>query len=685
MANGAPALTPGAIYNTHPDELGGHKLRADGADPAAGYHGPFRHDPATLFETLPEHSSPATPVKQPGAYDKGKLRDDFSSPLLPYSQPLDVSRCYLCQLGTSRFAAMRRFRKDITEFVLSPDPGPADFQSHRWRYPVRIEIAREYLHITPEEYDLLFTHDIITTPTPHRLLLRELYGFAADNVDGTPWQEVVVRVPEFLDRTDLTYCEFLDLWRSKFVAFRRAGENAPVPGYESRYPDDYAGEYAAFPECEPCCLDDYVIEFVDPQDPNEALKRLAVFIRLWRKLRDVAGARYTFVQLRDICKVLKLFQGGSINADFVRQLAAFQMLRDDFGLRLDDSSDRQAGTVDENRTHILTLWVGASARKWGWAVDHLLDQIRHHAQASHPHVTYNPDFIRLLAENLDVLSRLAGFDPAPASTNTWHARPTHSLRFAEVLEKICASDFGVGEILFLFTADDHLQGDDPFPLQSENEALDLPFDLPDDAGEHSLWALRRKLLDVHVFEEEAAAWTWPRIESSLREEFGLTAPATGPGSLVSLGEHFFPSALEAAGHLMPAAGRQYHVSLANASAGMWNTPEPNPFRYDDNADELRTQLPLRDEALAAFLGSVRQLDQHEQTAVCELYALPRVDLAPFAFIFANFGEAQERLIREEDEDERWSFFQHEFARFYKRCHVIAEHLREHVADATGSP
>src|SRR5260370_37006688 len=61
----------------------------------------------------------------------------------------------------------------------------------------------------------------------------------------------------------------------------------------------------------------------------------AVFIRLWQKLRKVDGAKYSFAQLRDICEGLHLFNNdGLINPDFIRQLAAFQMLRDHLGLKL---------------------------------------------------------------------------------------------------------------------------------------------------------------------------------------------------------------------------------------------------------------------------------------------------------------------------------------------------------------
>lgn len=657
-----PAHPTGA-YNTASDELGGHKLWKYGPnvepepDPDE-----FRHDPVTLFEALPEHSSPATPVKKPAAYDK--LKADFSAPILPYSQPLDICRSYLRQLRTSRYAAMRRFRKDITELVLDPANEPTEFQRHLWRYPVRIEIAREYLTVTPEEYDLLFTKDIAETPTAGQLLLRDLYGFDADTVDGESWVEIVVKLSEFLPRTGLTYCEFIELWKAEFVRFRRAGEDPEVPN------------------CEPCCLPEILIQFEDPEEPLEALKRLVVFIRLWRKLQQVEGAEYSFAQLRDICDVLHPFNNdGTINPDFIRQLAAFQMLRDRFALALTDEADSNQGTNGADRTHLLALWVGATARKWGWAVDALLDGIQHYAQARHRCGCRPPEFVELLAENLDPLSRLAGFDPDRVG-DTWRARPTHTLRFAEVLAKIYASDFGVGEILFLFTTDDHLGGDDPFPLQPRNEALDSPLSLPDDEACYSLWALRGKLLAVSLTDEDVHLWTWTRIEASLRDEFGFTATGD-PDPLLSLGEHFFPTILESCGCQVDPLKRQYRVDLVDTPAPMWNTPPNGPFRYDSVGKKLWTQLPLTDEAVLAKLSRIRQLKPDEQRAVQDLYFLPRVDLASFAFIFTNFGEAEERLIQEGDEQKRWAYFQREFARCYARCCIIAEHLAQHVTAITG--
>ncbi|SFN24754.1 hypothetical protein SAMN05216386_0105 [Nitrosospira briensis] len=667
----------GAVFDTASDQVGGHQLSPNtDPDPSA-----FLHDPVTLFEALPEHSTPAVPTKAQTAYDK--LKADFSSCILPYSQPLDISRTYLRQLGTRRYAAMRRFRKDITEFVLDPAQETAEFQRHLWRYPVRIETAIEYLCITSEEYATLFQNDIVTAGTPPRrrgrgrreaenvfIPLYRMYGFESENLEaqeGKHWTEVVLQLDEFLGRTCLTYCEFLELWKSEFVKFRLQWRTPSEPERE-------------FPDCEPCCLDKYRIEFIDPADPAEALKQLMIFIRLWRKLQDVGNAHYTFAELCDICVVLRLFIGTNINPDFIRQLAAFQMFRDNFQLSLTDGTPLVANVTGAERLHLLAFWTpGASKRNW--AIEHLLYQIQQYAVNVHHCCLREPEFIKLLENNLDQLSALAGFDPGNPA-DTWHAHPTHTLRFAEILAKIYASGFRVGELLFLFTTEAHLRGDDPFPLQTDNETRESPFGLPDDE-DLNLYMLRKKLMAVEVCPENATQWTWTRMESVLWEEFGL-ASLSGSNSWLALGQHFFPGILAGSGMVISVSERQYRVPLAITSVPLWNTPPNGPFQYDATANELWTQVSLTDEAVLAKLGRIRQLTPLEQAAVRDLYFLPRVDLARFAFIFANFGEAEECMIQEPDEAKRWAWFQTEFARFYQRSQIIAEHLAAHVDHVTSS-
>jgi len=685
MAADVPGSVSGVVHDTAGTELGGHALA--GATTANG------HDPAVLFGALPEHSSPATPVKKPAAYDA--LADAFSASVLPYDQPLDVNRANLRALGTTRYATMRRFRKEITEFVLDPMNEPASFRSHLWRYPVRFEIAREYLGIDPAE-DAIFMKDLGDA------LLAELFGLSAADPQ---WLSTAVKLPVFLEQTGLEYCELFALWQTKFVEFslrearsatgsadtvvtgRRAqGAAAATRDRTNRRVQERDRDDASvprpveFPQCPPCCLDDYIIVFQTPLATKEGLKRLAVFARLWRKLQALPGAGYSVVELSDICTVLALFDAaGNVNPDFMRQLAAFQILRDHFALMLADRFTAPGGT-GADRTHLLALWVGPAAAKWGWAVDHLLDQIRHYAEARHHCQARTPEFLKLLTANLDPLSRLAGFDPA-VSAETWHAHPTHTLRFVEVLAKIYASDFAIGEILFLFTTADHLGGDDPFALQPPNEAVDDPLQYPDDDQRHSLWHLRAKLLALSATDQDAAAWTWERIVASLREEFGF--PSGAPDPLRALGAHFFPGILAAAGQPANVQEQQYRAPLNTTSPLMWNTPADGPFRYDQDANRLYSVIPLADAAVIQKISRIKPLGTAEQEAVRDLYFMPRKELARFAAIFPNFQEADEHLIQEADEGRRWAYFQRAFATFHARCRAIAEHLAAHVAAQTG--
>jgi hypothetical protein len=46
--------------------------------------------------------------------------------------------------------------KHVTEFAIGVKNKPKGFQKHIWRYPVRFDIALEYLRISSDEYLNLF-------------------------------------------------------------------------------------------------------------------------------------------------------------------------------------------------------------------------------------------------------------------------------------------------------------------------------------------------------------------------------------------------------------------------------------------------------------------------------------------------------------------------------------------------
>ena len=501
-----------------------------------------------------------------------------------------------------------------------------------------------------------------------------MYGFPAARVGNVSWVTTVTLVPVFLQRTGLTYCELVELQGSGYLPFTVT---------TATLSDDVTPAGGSLPVCEPCCLDNLRLVLPSSTDDDQGqladLYRLVVFIRLWRRLRERAWCELTFTELAQVATALGLFGGTPtepvVNPDFLRQLAALLMLRDDFGA---------------DPAGLLPLWAVPPAADWTQAVQLLLHGVGRHARSRWSCAERGPEFAAVVAANLDPLSRLAGFDPDTPG-DTWHARPTHTLRFAEVLGKIYASRFTVGEILFLFTTLDHLDGDDPFPLADPDETADDPLALPEadpagGDGPHSLWALRRALLAVEVDEDAAREWSWHRITATLREEFGYAPAAGGPDPLTELAEHFFPCVLERDGHAVSAQDRQYRTQLAATGTvpAMWNAGQ-GPFRYDEAAQpgQLWVRLPLRDRDVIEQLRELRPLQQAERTAVQQLYFSPRATLASFGIIFDDVAQAADFLVQADGEQERFAFFQREFARFHARCRLIARHLAGHVGAALG--
>ena len=684
------ATTPagGVIYDTAGDALAGLSLCDLDACASETVEDEPGHDPMRLFGALPQHSTPANPTAanaavEPSAYEA--LATDFSTPLLPYSQPLDVNRTYLKALGGCRFETMRTFRRCITEFVLAPDADPQQFDDQVWRYPVRLDIAIEYLGLSQAEYAELFDGarlprcfgegsrdndpalgDVQDAGASDAAQVRAQADASGDQDDalGTP-------LPTFLAQTGLSYCEFIELWKSGFAALR-AGVRGQADADEDR-------TQAEFPECEPCCLDQFTLGVSLDVDKDRAvgLGVVSVFVRLWRKLREHSCCGYSFAVLADICQVLKLSLGGGLNRQFIRQLAAFQMLRDDFRLPIAEPWIA-AGATGVARTALLALWVTPPAPQLPWAIHELIEGVARYAQRRFGCRPRGEDFTGALASNLDSLSRLAGFDPASATDN-WRASPTHTLRFAEILAKIYASPFHLSDLTYLFTVDPLPDSHSPFPAQEAHEALAEPLGLPEGRHDHQLLRLRRRLLETAFDETECDHWDWRRIAADLRTAFGFAE-----ADILAFGQHFFPRALEHARYNPPAQTTRFTSALdpSATTPALWNIPPNGPFQYDPGGKALWTALPLRDEAVFAKLEGGHDFSTAEQAAIQDLYFQPRALLAQFAQLFPNFAEAVGALV-EGHEEERWRYFKRCFALAAARRQIIARHLAHHVAEVTG--
>ena len=628
-------------------------------------------DPEKALLAIPQHSSPHLPNPPADCYQV--LQQDFSSPELPYDQELDINRSYLSALGLTRYEVMRAFRKTITEFVLEPSSEPQGFRSHIWRYPVHIDIVIEYLHISQQEYQQLFQS------TLHESDVQAMYGYARSSDD---WVDSLSSLPVFLARSGLSYCEFHEFWKSRFVDLRavhRVGEQ------EIEIPD-------GFPECEPCCLASFWIGFgSDTEDdpPVEViLYKIIIFVRLWRKVELRYGAgRVSMAVLAAVCDILGLVdENDDVNPDFIRQLVALLMLCDEFGLRLCFSSNEIDPTMrPDQRLPLLSLWADHSmaSHQWGTAVRELLNAVEaYYAQQKHTGSTH---FTKIVADSLPALSNLVGF----TDDITWHEKPTCTLRFAEVLAKINASPFTVTEILFLFTNEVYtLSDDEPFPYTEETESKADPLNVPEDDDTFGLWQLRRNLLDAMVDDEEQVeSWSWQKINYSLRKDFGLGSPDSQEimDSLKALAEHFFPHVFEAS--FVPSSKKQFRTPLHpdDTNPLMWEASPCEPFHYDTSTSELWVELPLRDEDVLNKLSHVRQLratasqGRHSEIyVVSQLYFAPRLLLAPFTSIFGSLAEAVDCMVQEPCERRRFAYFQKCFALFHRRCEIVVEHLAAHV-------
>ena len=637
------------VYNTL--DIGLTELDIAGAEPLQVANSLSATD---LPRALPQHSTPH-PLASPNIYEQ--LKTVVLRPQLPYSQGLDVGRTYIQALGASRFETLRTFQKDITELPQDAALEPADFQRNLWRLPVRRDVAIEYLCMSPEEASIVFG-GVMPTTTALQML-----GITNGRL---PTADTISQVTFFLDVTGLSYCEFLDLHKSRIVVFR----------------PDMTPPAEDFPPCLPCCPGRLRMAWESDATLGEFL-RMVIFARLWQRLQGRCREGIPMSVLADICRVIGLFDIAGTNPDFIIQLSSLLMLKEMWNLPWTDPETFNINAIQPDlRTQLLALWSGAAAatQRRRWAVEALLKGVERYSMDSFHYPQRSASWRRIIAENLDDIAGLAGFD---GTAYRWDSKPTCTIRFVEVISKLYASNFTIGEVQFLFTNNPHLRDDDPYPRTEEDESLDDPLDVPEDDATHGLWALRRKLLDVHVSDDDACHWTWTRTEATLREMgFGEQFDRYG----TPLAEHFFPEILQDEGHTVTPAARRFETTLPDQAAtadaaALWAC---SPFHIelrDEQPSLLWTRLPVCDADVLRSLRDLRQLNQEERRAVQNLYLAPRAALTPFAFILSNFGRAAEYMIQEPCVYKRWRFFQHEFSLFIRRCRIVAHHIHDAVVAA----
>ena len=394
--------------------------------------------------------------------------------------------------------------------------------------PGRIDIAIEYLGMTPEEYRIISQgtpappcgeRDRTDSPVagPPRSeqpgpdananptsLLTNLRGIQTDQASPGPTPSIL-ELPEFLRLNCLSYCEFIELWQCGYVAFSNAL-------------DEREG---AFPVCEPCCLDKLRIGFGRDREDEQEFLKLAVFIRLWRKLREPCCRVIrspSFAISATCCRFISPADQSRIHPPARRVPDVARRFPSGTGGSPSDGFRRRQ--VDADRTHLLALWSSAHRRQMGLGgatADRKIRAIRCAAKWDFG----GPASSRTSSPSRSTRSsHIVGFDPA-SQKYTWHALPTHTLRFAEDLAKLYASPFSVRDITYLFTAKTSGHGHWPFPMQDADEALAFPLDPPHERHEHSLSALRHQLLDVHIEDAEKEAHEWRHIASELRTVFGF--------------------------------------------------------------------------------------------------------------------------------------------------------------------
>lgn len=433
---------------------------------------------------------------------------------------------------------------------------------------------------------------------------------------------------------------------------------------------------------------------------------------------------HSFLALKQTCDVLGLYKDpvlADINSDFIRQLSAMQMLRDDYALCLSD---------------VLPLWQkpsdafdarpGQAKSDLARVIQERADCVRGGAKPMALRAEHFPEI-----EDLSSLRADGGNDSYPA-----FLQPTHTLRFVEICFKVAHSEFGVGELSFLYL-NRHVVPleDDPFHLESDPPALEQqPFaDKFSEFGDATLLRLQklirgaaygsmlpaspdgkaddgqltwgksegeRKWLKEKMGFEEPDLLRLDRVFTAARQPTGLWPVPSGPTGLDQLWDTL-ATRLSELGY-DDADGLAALKELLTRDKPVFRTPLPQasvtrrtaagaydydaPLSYDSASNTLSVEGLLRAHEILSEVTRTSMSDNSdlvhcsdaEIEAIRDLYEQPRRTLARFVLLLPDQREVARRLLTTDKASERMKTFIRYFFIFYRQFLVTADHLAEHI-------
>jgi hypothetical protein len=266
-------------------------------------HEPNALDATTAKDTTSDVTEAELSVNPQYTIDAAyeKLLGAVHGSYLPFNRPVEVARAYLEHLGASRYEVLSTFQTygtplDPADPDSATDPASKD--------PPDGALAREYLKIAPQEYDIL----VGASPEP----TWRFFGYTSpDFVDDT-WQGNLTQVPSFLRRTGIEYDDLVALLRTRYINPVQTPDPKDLP----------ADAIVLFSPNSVCDLSATSIRRLGNALLLEdaAWLRIHRFLRLWRKLGWT---------MQELDAAMHALNATEIDAALIENLARVQRLKTD--------------------------------------------------------------------------------------------------------------------------------------------------------------------------------------------------------------------------------------------------------------------------------------------------------------------------------------------------------------------